>query len=489
MADYSTLSKTLFLRDLQKYQKTYGEGKPLVTDEEYENLVAIYETRFNEPVFDSSTQLESNTPLPCKLPGIKKVYTIKKELQDFHSTVITSKLDGVSCLLVKEWDKFSLFTKGSTDLTGRNISAILPKLNIPLQSIEQDCIKIRGELIIPKAKQELNTPLRSQVIGLLNRKDADVSKIDLVAYQILATMYTIPEQLEILKSFNFKIVNHVFAGNDIAKDLSNLYIKFKEHEEYEIDGLVIYEANKIFSLLDKSDHVFAFKHNTLFAETEVLDIQWTKSKQGRFVPVLNISPVLFREYKINKVNGYNARYLNKNGIGIGSKLLIEYAGDVIPVIKTVLTKSNDIPVPEVPYNWNGIDYISLERDITQEIKNYINLYKIKGLGDKTIEKYINILEEDSEITDIFSFLEALSDTSAVGKQLGGPKTDTIFFNLHNVFKQTAMDLKSVIRAKNGLRKTVYSKMSNEEMLNLTDDENVKFYLDNHEKFASTFNIS
>lgn len=488
MADYNILSKELFLQDLQKYQQAYSEGKPFITDEEYENLVELYEERFNEPVFDPSTQLEANTSLPCKLPGIKKVYTIKKELRDFQGAVITSKLDGVSCLLIKEGDRFSLFTKGSTDLTGRNISNILPKLNIPLHLITPDSIKIRGELIIPKAKQEPNTPLRSQAIGLLNRKDADVSKIDLIAYQVLGTTLTAPEQLELLQSFNFKVVKHIFTGNDIAKDLPNIYAKFKAEEEYEIDGLVIYEATNPLSFLEKTDYVFAFKQNTLFAETEVIDIQWSKSKQGRFVPVIYVAPVTFREYKINKVSGYNARYLKNAGIGIGSRVVLEHAGDVIPVIRTALTKSDDLPAPEVPYNWNGTDYISLERDVAQEIKNYINLYKIKGIGDKTIDKYIGYLEEDSSIDDIFSFLDALNKAFATGKPLGGPKTDTIFFNLSNILYQTTIDLKSLIRAKNGLRKTAYAKISDEDLLNLTEDENVKFFLDNREKFETTFNI-
>ncbi|AKS26363.1 putative NAD-dependent DNA ligase [Diachasmimorpha longicaudata entomopoxvirus] len=489
--DYNTLPQKQFLEDLRKFQEAYFVGNPLITDEFYEELVKIYETRFNEAVFDYSTQLKPDTTLPFKLPALKKVYTIKKELQDFESTVITSKLDGVSCLLVKNGDSFSLFTKGPDDSAGRNISNILPQLNLPLNAIKHNNLTIRGELIIPKEKRESKTPLRSQVIGLLNKKDADLSCIHMVAYQIIANMLAIPDQLNILKSLNFRVVKHMFSDNKIAKDLTSIYTKFKEEEDYEIDGLVIYEGSKIFSLLEKSKHIFAFKQNTLFAETTVLGIQWTKSKQGRFIPVLDISPIEFREFKINKVNGYNARYLQSNEIGIGSKLLIQHAGDVIPTIKDVLTKSKDMPGPETVFKWDdtGVHYITLDHDINQEIKNYISLFKIRGVGDKIIEKCIDALQRnDQNIVDIFSFLEAIDITFRAGQPMIGPKTDSILFSLIELFKFVSVDLKSLIRAKYGLRKNIYAKISNEDLLLLTEDKSVKFFLDNREKFEETFNI-
>ena len=92
----------------------------------------------------------------------------------------------------------------------------------------------------------------------------------------------------------------------------------------------------------------------------VSDIEWNISKDKYIKPIVKFNEIELNGVKIKQATGFNADYIVKNIIGVGSKITIIRSGDVIPYIKNVITPStNGKPLmPLLPYEWKGKDIIT-----------------------------------------------------------------------------------------------------------------------------------
>jgi NAD-dependent DNA ligase len=149
----------------------------------------------------------------------------------------------------------------------------------------------------------------------------------------------------------------------------------------------------------------------------VTDIEWNVSKDKYLKPIVKFNEIKLNGVKIKQATGFNADYIVKNNIGIGSKLAIIRSGDVIPHIKEVITQSSKPLMPDIPYIWKGKDILldSNKKNREQDIKIYSNFMKslnIKGIGEgiitklydnsyDTLVKIINITKDELLLIDGF----------------------------------------------------------------------------------------
>ena len=93
-------------------------------------------------------------------------------------------------------------------------------------------------------------------------------------------------------------------------------------------------------------------------ETEVTDVEWRVSKDGLIKPRVHVKPTVIGGITIIHVTGHNAKNIVDNGIGIGAKVKLTRAGEVIPYIVEVIKKVNPT-LPKISYKWNetNVDYI------------------------------------------------------------------------------------------------------------------------------------
>jgi DNA ligase (NAD+) len=147
-------------------------------------------------------------------------------------------------------------------------------------------------------------------------------------------------------------------------------------------------------------------------EVVVNDIEWNVSKDKYLKPIIKFNEIKLNGVNIKQATGFNADYIVKNVIGIGSRIIIIRSGDVIPHIKEVLSPStNGKPLlPDVKFKWNKKDIIldDNNKNREQDIKIYANFMKslnIKGIGEgvitklydnsfDTLQKIINITKEE-----------------------------------------------------------------------------------------------
>lgn len=403
-------------------------GKSLVSDDAFDTLLKKARVMLSDIKLYSS-DYQRSISLPYPMPSLVKVYDtdkkeINKRLNNTSLIVLSSKLDGVSCLLVKKRNVVSLYTKGNGS-EGRSITHILPHINLD-HSIIPDNTVLRGELIIERKKSEefsSGKALRSQVIGLINRDPSQLTKeaykllghIDLIFYQVVKPKrQTQKEQFDYISKIGLETPMYcVVEESDIKPEvLSDLYKQFVENEPYDLDGVVVADGIISFNLTEESPQystfIYAYKENLHFYNTTVKSIDWSISKDGRLTPVLNVEPVKILNNLVSKVTGHNAKNVVNLGCGIGAEVSVTLSGNIIPYIVKVIKTGEKLTLPPNTY-WDGVhlksnDY-SIET-IARIIERSFEIYKIKGFAIKTLMLVISHLlnKNEEKIYDIVDFI-------------------------------------------------------------------------------------
>ena len=396
----------------------YNSEKTILSDEQYDILKDILikkDSKYIESVGAKLRDEDNRTILPYWLGSIDKIKNdnpsalerwINKNKCDKY--VLEDKLDGISCLLICNNGKISLYTRGD-GLVGADISYLCKYFkNIPKDIKEK--IAIRGELIIKKEtfekkyKDSFANP-RNMVSGIVGSKSFrdGLNDIDFIAYEIIDLNLEDlkpSEQLKILQNLGFEIVyNRTYENIDI-ENLEEELIYSKNNSIYEIDGIIVqpdsfYERN----ISDNPKYAFAFKMmiGENIIETEVEDVEWNTSKWGILKPRIKVKTVHLNGVNINYTTGFNAKFIYDNKIGKGSVIKITRSGDVIPYIVEVVKNSKNPSMPE-NYRWNEskVDILidnnnEVETD-EMNIKMITSTFEklsVKFVSEKTIEKIYN----------------------------------------------------------------------------------------------------
>ena len=483
MIDYKSLTKKeitdlLIKSDIQYYNL----GEPIFTDDEYDEIKEYLKSidKKNEYFkrIGADVAIDNKVKLPFFLGSQDKIKDDDKVLQKWlkkyntpSSYVISEKLDGISCLIIINNNNIRIYTRGN-GIYGQDITQIkdiikgIPKFN------DKHKIAIRGELIISKTNwakiSDKGANARNVVAGTINSKviDKDIAKyIEFISYDVLNPRTNIQKALEYAASLKFKVVKYITTDELSISNLYELFKNWKETCNYDIDGLVI-THNDIYKIKsgENPKYSFAFKSLKMQEEVDVIvsDIEWNISKDKYIKPIVKFNEIQLNGVKIKQATGFNADYIVKNIIGIGSKITIIRSGDVIPYIKNVLKPAtNGKPLlPIVPYIWKGKDIIldTVAKNREQDIKIYSYFMKtlnIKGIGEgiitklydnsfDTLQKIINITKD--ELVNIEGFkdksannlieslksiktkkcLEIMHASNLLGRGLGEKKLNLVF---------------------------------------------------------------
>jgi DNA ligase (NAD+) len=460
----------------------HNKGNVIMTDKQYDLIkdhlkkIAPKNPYFKLVGFKPPEKLKIK--LPYYLGSQNKIkYGNIKELDNWFSKfnkpleyVISEKLDGISCLFVND-NGIKIFTRGDGTY-GTDISFIKDIIKFPKKLPEG--FACRGELLLSKTNWELLKDIganaRNVVAGIINSKTINkkvLEKIDYVVYDVFNERMNNEDALKLAKKLKFKIAKYKVINKSISNEnLFNLLKDFKNNSDYEIDGIVI-THNKPYDIKvgDNPSYSFAFKSNELLDVAEVIvnNVEWNISKDRYIKPIVQFNPVKLNGVIIKQATGFNADFIYKNKIGIGSIIKIQRSGEVIPYIIAIIKEANNgIPMmPDIPYKWNKthIDIIAELEDKNRDvdIKNFIffmKSLKIKGVsegiltklydnGFDTLKKIINITKEEVLEIDGFkdksasNLIEALEEikkkncneimiaSNIIGRGLGGKKLELI----------------------------------------------------------------
>ena len=399
---------------LEKLDNAYYNNTSTLSDEKYDNLIKIYESRFGKREVVGCKPEQGGVMLPIAMMSLDKIMT-QKELESFMLKnpgpyMILDKINGNSSLIDDTQKNRSLYNRGD-GTEGSDLSHLFPYLQLPtsLNKVYNSGCYIKGELVIDKKDyepyaHEYKTNL-SMINGLLNSLSPDPEKLKLlkfIAYDLIECNKesNMEHTLQKLKEYGFTIPFYVKIEQEKLniEMLSTIFKKRKEEASYDVDGLVIVANRNVpyeERLIRKNPkYMIAFKEYGETATAIVESIEWEASKNRLLKPVVKIVPVTINSFTIKSLTAFNAGWIRDNNVGLGTELIVTH--NTIPHILSVANSTVAFLPPEDLYpigswKWNetNVDIILLEENDEVKIAKIYEFFKqidAKYCGEVTLAK-------------------------------------------------------------------------------------------------------
>ena len=445
----------------------YRTGESIISDSQYDILVEELKALDpkNELLSKIGHDINDDTRkgrLPIEMASMNKIKSIEdiddwcrlKGISKSEYVIITPKFDGLS-LCVKESTN-EAWTRGDGEFGQKSNEHYKLIGNHLDTNTHRDILRsfdfTYGEVMMSKKtfndkySQEFANP-RNLVAGLLNSKDAQESLKDcnFIKYGAVVSKDYFNTKQDLIESLNvcqeIKVQYHICKISELKEELLlELFHKFGS--EYEIDGLIIEInnlnlQNKLGRETSSNNPVWAraFKHPSFeqSAESEIIGISWNISKQGYLKPTLHINPVRLDGVTVSNVTGNNARFVKDMGIGVGAKVLVKRSGMVIPIIADVISRVEfQMPdVPNIDWNDNGVELITLNETDEQRFKQLVSFFDIletdnfgEGVikqlwdnGHKNIKDILTLTQSDLEKIERFGKRKAQIVWTSIRKSI------------------------------------------------------------------------
>ena len=396
----------------------YNTEEEIISDTTFDILQNILKERAptSKILKDIGAPVEvaGKSKLPFWMGSADKIKPASRELERWLAKytgpyVISSKLDGLSGLLVQTPDmKKKLYTRGD-GTHGQDVSRLLEYIKTPTIPNLKSIIAIRGEIIIKsslfKSKYKgLYPKARSLVAGTVNASVKSDSKsfkpdiardLDFVVYEIVSAdgskIMDFTQQFATMQHDGYLVAKHLIWRKSLDSDiLSKMLLQFKTEEKYEIDGIIVADSSKAYPRAESGnpDYLVAFKMSLEEQKrtTTVLDIEWNASKHGILKPTVVFEPVEIGGDIIRRATGFNAAFIAEKNLGIGSKIMIIKSGDVIPYIQEVVSAAKEILMPNkkgIKWEWNDskVDAVLVDAstDVNVAIKQITHFMRTLGV--------------------------------------------------------------------------------------------------------------
>ena len=370
----------------------YINAEPTISDNEYDKLyreLTEIETTYPELITpDTPTQRVGGAALSQfdhiqhrqPMMSLDNTYN-KNELIDFdqrlhklignddYSYVVEPKIDGLAISLRYEQGiLISASTRGDGK-TGDDITANIKTIHsIPLRlntKIPPSVFEVRGEVYMPiKGFQQINkTRQEAGLEPFANPRNAAAGSLKLLDPRMVAerpldaVLYALGEidgidisthidLITTLSEFGFRTAPLYWHCDSIEEVITNLdKLESKRHEfPFEMDGGVIkLDERKLYDIVGATAKAprwaIAYKYEPEQAETTINQITIQVGRTGVLTPVAELEPVTVAGSTISRATLHNIEEIRRKDIRIGDRVLIEKAGEVIPAVVKVITKS------------------------------------------------------------------------------------------------------------------------------------------------------
>ncbi len=377
----------------------YVLNQPTITDRQYDELFAELKSleRQNPALItpDSPTQRVSERPIEgfqtvrhaVPMLSMDNTYNsdeliafdkrVAKQLGDeAYDYVVELKIDGLAISLrYEDATLVTAATRGNGEV-GDNVTANVRTIKaVPLALLDDgkvpDVLEARGEVYMPTSSfVELNklraeageAPFanpRNAAAGSLKLLDARITAERNLSFFAYATgeISESPapnhfDTLQRLRDFGLPVNPAIAKAANVeeALEICSAWNEKRTELDYQIDGMVI-KVNR----LDQRDILGAtgraprwcisYKFAAEQAETIVESIDVQVGKTGILTPVAKLMPVQLAGTTVKRASLHNFDELKRLSVGVGDRVLIEKAGEIIPQVIEVKAKT-DKSVPE-----------------------------------------------------------------------------------------------------------------------------------------------
>ncbi|MDD5355705.1 MAG: NAD-dependent DNA ligase LigA, partial [Candidatus Omnitrophica bacterium] len=377
-------------RQIRRHDKNYYTlNQPEISDKKYDDLMkqlkeleAAY-PQFDKP--DSPTRRVGGEVLKGfktvghrkKMMSLDNTYSVE-ELREWDERVhkglgkktveyvVELKIDGVSSNLTYRDGVLSIGATRGDGQSGEDVTLNIKTIDVIPAKLKTDnpprIIEIRGEVymekghfkVLNKERAKDNDVLfanpRNAAAGSLKLLDTDTvarRRLNFFAHSLgfledgdFSTQW---EFLQRVKSWGVCVNPHIFLCKNLDEviELCRKWEDKRDDLEYEIDGMVIkinsFKQQELLGETSKSPRwAVAYKFAAHQATTKILDVAIQVGRTGVLTPVAMLEPVECGGVKISRATLHNFDEIERLGIKLGDRVIIERAGDVIPkIIKAV----------------------------------------------------------------------------------------------------------------------------------------------------------
>ena len=347
---------------LNDYTKLYDEGKPAISDKEWDDLyfellsleeetgLIFHNSPSQKVVFTAVSALEKKEHNHQML-SLDKTKDIAEVASFLHGAeyIAMNKMDGLTCSLrYIDGRLVSAETRGN-GLIGENILHNARVIsNIPKAISYKEELIVDGEVIcnyesFKEFASEYKNPrnFAAGSIRLLDAKECATRKLSFVAWDVIVGFNSctkVNKRLDKLTEYGFTVVPFT-SGNGIEKDIVKLKLSASTFD-YPIDGVVFkFDDIEYGKSLGQTEHHFknaiAFKFYDEEVETTLRDIEWTMGRTGVLTPVAIYDDVEINSNIYNRASLHNVSTM-KLILGeepyVGQKIKVYLANMIIPQI-------------------------------------------------------------------------------------------------------------------------------------------------------------
>lgn len=380
-----------------KATEAYYSGEEIISDYEYDALEEELGLK-NKNLGSSHSNVYTITH-PYIMGSLSKVQVhddnfkkyfkeIRKYINKNHNVIITPKYDGCSFEVVySNGNIVKASTRGDGKL-GKDITQLITHLfaHKGIKWFDHNAYTIRGELLIDKFlfkdkyADTFKNP-RSFVSGLVNA-DWDESLLDRV-YDLSPVIYetcyyhngewieedwqNFSNVCDYLPKFSKYCKLNTCHG---LEEVYNTFLKYRDNTcIFPLDGIVIKTELKYRSKDRKEypDDCVAIKFKPMLQETTITGIDWSLGKTGEWIPTVVTEPVIMDGKTVSRASASNYGNLLKQGLHIGTKIVLSLAGDIIPYIYKVVKVNEGGGFGNLPSG--VIEGCHLMADLSQEQTN------------------------------------------------------------------------------------------------------------------------
>lgn len=398
--DFSQAQKrVLELREQIEYhsKRYYDEDSPEIEDDEFDKLTQ--ELRRLEEEYpqlitaDSYTQkihgeLSSLfTPVQHEVPlaSLQDVFSLDelrefdkrvRETIDTPTYVVEPKIDGLSIAIEYIDGKF---VKGATrgdGQVGEDVSANLRTIRAIPKTLKESVARIivRGEVYMPRKsfaelveKQEnegektFKNP-RNAAAGSLRQKNPAVTRsrnLDIFVFNLQLiegeTVLSHAASLERMKALGFHIIpfyKRTQSIEEVIEEVKRIGAQ-RNGLEFDIDGAVVkvddFEQRTLLGSTSKFPKwAVAYKYPPEEKETVLLDVEINVGRTGVLTPTGVFEPVTLAGTTVSRATLHNEDFILDKEIGIGDRVVLRKAGDIIPEVVRVVSHAADGSVFKMP---------------------------------------------------------------------------------------------------------------------------------------------
>ncbi len=340
---------------LAKHDRLYAVGKPIISDEAYDEIKKEYITLGGKDYVAMLPLGEiehTRAMLSLKKAHSKEdIFAWVKHSREGTAFVLEPKVDGMAvCIEYLNGAAISMATRGDGK-TGQTLSHLLPVFT--KHNKEDDATgQYSFEAFVPTNLYELHlkdiyASPRNAVAGILNRKEPNKGLLNYVF--LYPHEYTpIKGLLQTQKRLSIGVRKNIFSR--AFEDNRRLLEKNVRVANLPMDGVVIKIAQLYLRETMGASSTYprwarALKTRHPSGETTLKKVEWQVSRRGRLNPVGVLAPVTIEGAVVERVTLHNYAFIEQHKLTHDARVLIERSGEIIPKLSKVIEHGQSLIPP------------------------------------------------------------------------------------------------------------------------------------------------